>query len=159
MDPATELVEAPFTAFNFQVVIRLPDRDQPLCAAAFAECSGLEMTAAVKTIRQGGDNNRQIHLTGPVSYGQLSLKRGMTSSFDLWEWFDLVLRQGEQHLRATCEVVMGASDRSGDHASFVLAGCLPVKLAAPALNAKDGLVAIEEMQVAYELLTVGGGGA
>jgi hypothetical protein len=37
---------------------------------------------------------------------------------------------------------------------FVLSDCLPVKLRAPALNAKDGLLAIEEMQIAYASLDV-----
>jgi hypothetical protein len=31
---------------------------------------------------------------------------------------------------------------------------MPVKLKAPALNAKDGMVAIEELQLAYESLSV-----
>jgi hypothetical protein len=35
---------------------------------------------------------------------------------------------------------------------FDLEGCLPIKLKAPALNASDGLVAVEEMQIAYERL-------
>ena len=34
---------------------------------------------------------------------------------------------------------------------------MPVKIKAPGLNAKDGLIAIEEMQVAYETLTRDGG--
>jgi hypothetical protein len=32
----------------------------------------------------------------------------------------------------------------------VLSRCIPVKLKSPALNAKDGVVAIEELQIAYE---------
>jgi phage tail-like protein len=148
-----------FTVFNFRVTITLPDAPGALCEAAFAECSGLEMTAAVKTLRQGGDNGRAIHLVGPVSYSQLSLKRGMTETFDLWTWFEGVLR--ETHRRATCEVAILSSDRRRDDAVFALTGCLPVKLSVPSLNAKEGGVAIEEMQIAYETLSLktGGGGA
>jgi phage tail-like protein len=151
----------PFTAFNFSVQIAFGD-SPALCEAAFAECSGLEATVEVKTIREGGNNSQPIHLVGPVSYGQLSLKRGMTDSFDLWDWFDRVLRDGEQHLRATCQIRMLSSDRTTDAAVFVLSGCLPTRIKAPALNAKDGAVAIEELQIAYELLTrkpSAGGGA
>lgn len=144
--------ETPFTAFNFTVEIAFGDSPQ-LCQAAFAECSGLEASVEVKTIREGGNNSQPIHLVGPVSYSQLSLRRGMTSSFDLWDWFDRVLRDGEQHLRATCDVHMRSSDRSRDVAVFRLTGCLPTRIKAPALNAKDGTLAIEELQVAYELLT------
>ncbi len=153
----------PFTAFNFQVEIAVADEPDHLCKAAFSECSGLEVTADVKTIREGGNNTRPVHLVGPVSYGQLGLKRGMTTDFDLWRWFDRVLVRGEHHLRATCEVAMLSSDRTTTNAVFVLTGCLPTKLQAPPLNAKDGAVAIEELQIAYELLTLkkapAGGGA
>jgi hypothetical protein len=76
-----------------------------------------------------------------------------------------VLRPGDHHRRASCEVQVLGSDRKRADAVFALTGCLPVKLRAPVLNAKDGAVAIEEMQIAYETLTLkprrqaGGGGA
>ncbi len=105
----------------------------------------------VKTIRQGGDNARQIRLNGPLSFGTLTLKRGMTSSFDLWDWFSASMANPK--LRGTATVVMLAADGKTEQAKFVLSRCLPAKLKAPALNAKDGLVAIEEMQLAYETLT------
>jgi len=118
---------------------------------SFAECDGLEMTMEVKTIREGGGNDRQIRLNGPVSYGTLTLKRGMTSSFDLWKWFrDSVADPG---LRADVEVVLLATDGATERARFALTRCVPTKMKAPALNAKDGQIAIEEMQVAYETLT------
>jgi len=37
---------------------------------------------------------------------------------------------------------------------FKLTDCLPIKIKAPALNAKDGAVAIEEMQIAYSSFTI-----
>jgi phage tail-like protein len=156
-------VPGPFTAFNFHVNVLLGDQaTDPLCEAAFAECAGLEVTHQIKTIREGGNNSRPIHLAGPTAYGTLALKRGMTESFDLWDWVDRVNRDGERHLRATCEVEMLAADRSGPVATFVLTGCLPAKLKAPALNALTGLLAIEEMEIAYETLSLrrpaGGGG-
>jgi phage tail-like protein len=144
----------PFTAFNFVVLIDLSKVDgvkTPACDAAFSECDGLDMTLEPKTIREGGRNTGPVHLAGPVSYGQLSLKRGMTRGFDLWKWFDKVAGPNGGGFRTTATVLMRASDLS-DEAVFKLRGCLPVKLKAPALNAKDGLVAIEEMQIAYENL-------
>ena len=36
----------------------------------------------------------------------------------------------------------------------MLRDCLPVKLRAPSLNAKDGQIAIEEAQIAYASMTV-----
>lgn len=147
---ANETVVYPFIAFNFRVEIRVDGVAMQICDAAFSECDGLEMTMDVKTIREGGNNGKQIRLTGPLNFGQVTLKRGMTATFDLWQWFDLMLTQPE--LRADAEVVVLASDGQTERARFILARCVPVKLKAPPLNAKDGMVAIEEFQLAYESL-------
>lgn len=144
--------ERPFTLFRFEVEIVVPDLSNRVCNAAFSECSGLEQTMQHKTIREGGNNLTAIHLNGPVSYGQLSLKRGMTSTLDLWDWFDKVNSSGSRGIRAAAVVSMMDSDRTREQANlrFVLEGCLPVKLKAPAFNAMTGGIAIEEMAIAYE---------
>jgi phage tail-like protein len=140
----------PFTAFNFSVEI---NRDGgPLVSAAFAECDGLEMTMDVKTIREGGANDRAHRVGGSVSYANLTLKRGMTSSFDLWTWFRDTVDDPRQ--RADAEVVVLGADGQTERVRFQLSRCLPVKLKAPALNAAQGGVAIEELQMAYETLTL-----
>jgi phage tail-like protein len=149
-DPANDTVIQPFTAFNFAVEINVRDVAPRVCNAAFAECDGLEMTMDVKTIREGGNNGRQHRLTGPLNFGQLTLKRGMTASFDLWDWFAAVLEN--PGLRADAEVVLFAHNGTDERARFILERCVPVKLKAPPLNAKDGMVAVEELQLAYELL-------
>ncbi len=140
----------PFTAFNFAVEINRGTDGKPLVNAAFSECDGLEQTLEVKTIREGGGNDRQIRLSGPVAFGQLTLKRGMTAGFDLWTWFKDSL--ADPRLRADAEVVLLAADGSTERARFLLTRCLPIKIKAPALNAKDGQIAIEELQLVYETL-------
>lgn len=140
----------PFTTFNFAVEIYRGEEGSPLVNAAFAECDGLEMNLEVKTIREGGANDRQIRLNGAVAYGQLTLKRGMTDNFDLWKWFDDSVH--DPRLRAGAEVVLLAADGATERVRFQLSRCVPVKLKAPQLNAKDGQIAIEELQIAYETL-------
>ena len=142
----------PFTAFNFAVEIKVDGVAMQVVDAAFSECDGLEMTMDVKTIREGGNNGRQIRLTGPLTFGQVTMKRGMTSNLELWDWFNLMLT--DQSLRADAEVVIFASDGETERARFQLSRCVPVKLKSPPLSAKDGAVAIEELQIAYEKLTL-----
>lgn len=154
---ADEVVARPFTAFNFTVELTLPQESSPFCSAAFAECDGLEMTMESKKIQEGGNNITQIHLLGPVSYGQLSLKRGMTDTLHLWRWFDNVVALGGGKLRASGVVTMYAADGVTVNLRFRLVNCLPIKLRAPSLNAKDGQIAVEEMQVAYERLSIEAG--
>jgi phage tail-like protein len=147
----------PFTTFNFRIELSYGQGGNPICDGEFAECDGIEMTIEPKTFREGGNNSRPIHLVGPVSYGQLTLKRGMTADFGLWEWFEAVQRTNGHGIRASGQIAIqsanNAPEARTDRVVFQLTGCLPIKLKAPALNAKDGLVAVEEMQVAYETLT------
>ena len=151
-NPAHETVIYPFTTFNFSVEIWVEGVSEQVCNAAFSECDGLEMTMEVKTIREGGNNGHQIRLTGPLNFGQVTLKRGMTETFDLWKWMNLMLTKPET--RADAEVVVFAADGKTERARFILSRCVPIKLKAPPLNAKDGMVAIEELQLAYESLSL-----
>src|SRR5207249_9431677 len=128
-NPANETVLYPFTAFNFAVEIHVPEVASKVCNAAFSECDGLEMTMDVKTIREGGNNGKQIRLTGPLNYGQVTLKRGLTLNFDLWDWVNaMLLRPG---LRADAEVVLLEANHTTERVRFVLSRCVPVKLKAP----------------------------
>jgi phage tail-like protein len=145
----------PFTSFNFLVEIEV-DNDSlsnPICSMLFSDVDGLEMNLEPKTIREGGRNTGPVHMAGGVGYGQLTLKRGMTPNFDLWNWFEAVATPGNGGLRGSADIVMLAGDGT-QQAQFRLTGCLPVKLKAPALNAKDGLIAIEEMSILYESMTL-----
>ncbi len=149
------MTEAPFTAFRFEVVLDLENPvagiTSPLCDAAFAECDGLEMTMEPKTIESGGVNDRQIHLIGPVKFSQLTLKRGMTSNLQLWTWLALTA-QGTV-APASGAVTMWDTD-STPVIEFALQGCLPVRMRAPSLNAREGLVAVEELALVYETMSV-----
>jgi phage tail-like protein len=145
----------PFTAFRFEVLLELHDPvdgfTDPLCDAAFAECDGLEMTMEPVTIESGGVNDRQIHLIGPVKPAQLTLKRGMTSNLQLWNWMAL-MAQG-QSVPAAGTITMWDSDGT-PVIEFALENCLPVRMRAPALRASDGAVAIEELALVYETMSV-----
>lgn len=153
-----DLSAYPFSAYNFRVEIDVPGISPTLCEAAFSECDGLEMTMEVKTIREGGNNTQQIRLVGAAAYGAVTLKRGMTaSSLDLWDWFDGQLHanptQLRQDFRGEAKIILLSPDRK-EQLQFTLRKCLLTKLKAPPLNAKDGVVAIEELQLTYESMSI-----
>src|SRR5690242_13589918 len=114
------LAPTPFIAFNFSVQITLPG-GKPLCSGMFSECDGLELNQEVKTIREGGNNGVQVRMAGPTTYGTLTLKRGMTASFDVWNWFERSI--ADPSVTAHAEVVVNGQNRSTTLASFVLGGC------------------------------------
>jgi phage tail-like protein len=156
MNPAQENTVAPYITHRFEVVLNLDNPPQgvtnPLCNAAFADCSGLDMTMEPRTYQSGGDNQRQIHKPGPVSYGTLTLRRGMTDTLHLWEWFTAAAQPGHD-MKAQGEVTLW--DASGTpRLTFVLEDCLPTKISGPSFDAKSTQLAIEELQLVYARMSV-----
>jgi phage tail-like protein len=152
IDSFGQKVSYPFAAFQFGVEIEVEGVAKRVCDGAFQECDGLEMTMDVKTIREGGNNGSQIRLTGPINHGQITMKRGMTENFELWYWFDLML--SKPSLRANAEVVIFTRDGKTEQARFRLSRCVPTKLKSPPLNAREGAIAIEELQLSYESVSL-----
>ncbi|GGM96348.1 phage tail protein [Streptomyces fuscichromogenes] len=148
--------DPPFTAFRFDVTLDLdtatPGFTGPLCDAAFAECEGLEMTMQPRTVEVGGKNDGQVHLVGPVTHGQLTLRRGMTDNLQLWQWFTRGTRPGNIRT-AHGTITLRAADGTPT-LRFTLTHCLPVRMRAPALHARDGLIAVEELGLVYEHLDI-----
>lgn len=151
----------PYLAFQFDVQIKVSltggdlSSQPALCEAAFSECDGLEMTMEPKVVKEGGNNNQHIHLVGPVTYGNLTLKRGMTNCFDLWKWFSTFMQNDGVSGTADVTVrLLNPANHSEALRTFRMTGCLPIKFKAPALNAKEGQIAIEEMQIAYQTLDI-----
>ena len=162
--PALETVEPPFVTFRFEVVMDLaeppPGLDNPVCNAAFAECDGLEMSIEPKTFHEGGNSLEQHHLVSKVSYGQLTLRRGMTANLQLWQWMAAAAVPGKD-LTAEGRITLWGADGT-PQLTWVLRECLPIRMRGPSLNAKEGQVAIEEMQLVYrslELRPAGAGGS
>jgi phage tail-like protein len=150
--------EYPFTTFNFHVQLTISNASglglgNPLCNMEFAEVEGLEMTMEPKTVKEGGNNTQQVNLVGRVSYSNITLKRGMTTNLDLWKWFAAATGNEARSVRAN-GVILVRDGAGTNRVRYKLAGCLPIKIKAPALNAKDGQVAVEEMQLAVNSFTV-----
>ena len=92
-----ENVLAPLHVFRFAVTFK---RDAltgsaskspvPLCSGAFAECTGIEATMEPKVIKAGGLNYGPAQRVGQVAFATVILKRGMTTTRDLWQWYQLV---------------------------------------------------------------------
>lgn len=156
-NPVFESLTPPFTNFRFEVILNLNKPmnglSNPVCNAAFAECNGLEISMSPESFNEGGSNQVQTHLKNKVSYGQLTLNRGMTASKHLWVWMEAAGSAGVD-ARASGTIKMLNPDGS-TAAVFKLFDVLPVSLRGPSLTAKSGDVAVEEMTLTYGRLTNG----
>lgn len=135
----------------------------PLCSGAFSECSGLEATMEPKIIAEGGRNYGANQRAGRVSFGTVVLRRGMTSTRDLWSWFDLVTNRHAYAYRLSAEIKVfgpsasrGAADATSEPVlTWRLARALPIKFKAADLNARtSGDVGVEELHLAHEGLSL-----
>lgn len=150
-----ENLMAPLHVFRFHVAFRAdplggtPSGSETLlCSGAFAECTGLEATMEPKVIRQGGVNYGAAQRAGQVTFATVVLKRGMTTTRDLWNWFQLVAG-GAYAVRLSAEIRM--QDAAGaTQLTWGLKRALPVKFKAADLNARGTDVGIEELHLAHE---------
>jgi phage tail-like protein len=101
-----------------------------------------------KVIKAGGANYGPAQRVGPVTFATVVLKRGMTTTRDLWNWFQTVAGGGYSY-RLDARITMQSP--SGQAVlTWVLDRALPVKFKAADLNAKGTEVGIEELHLAHE---------
>lgn len=149
---------APLIPFRFQLSFRqsgagaAQGNEVDMCKGAFAECTGLEATMEPKVIRSGGVNHGAFQRAGQVTHATVILKRGMTDNRHLWKWFALV-SGGDYAARMDVDIHM--LDGAGTKViTWSLARCMPVKFKAADLNARATEVAVEELHLAHEGLTL-----
>jgi phage tail-like protein len=70
-----------------------------LVEGAFAECSGLRVERDVLTFKEGGLNNRVHRLPGRTTYGDITLRKGVMFTIELWDWFEEGAKDGKVKYR------------------------------------------------------------
>ena len=148
-----------FVPFRFEVHLYNADENQMLCQGVFSEVSGLEMTMEPKVITEGGRNWGEVQRAGLTRFSPVVLKRGVTEMNDLWSWFDATTRGSNYGYRLSGEIrVLGRTlDTEGNRETLMiwkLAGVLPTKFKGPDLSSVANQVAIEELQLVHEGLTL-----
>lgn len=127
--------------------------DATLCQGSFSECTGLEATMEPKVIKAGGANYGAAQRVGPVSFGTVILKRGMTTNRDLWTAFSGVSELGFSAVRFNVAIAVQHLD--GSTAFTVrLTRALPVKFKCGDLSARATEIGIEELHLVHEGLSL-----
>ncbi|HEU4386429.1 MAG TPA: phage tail protein [Blastocatellia bacterium] len=127
--------------------------DVALCSGAFSECTGLEATMEPKVIKEGGRNYGPAQRAGPVTFATVILKRGVTTTRHLWKWFELLTIGAGYAYRLSATITV--HDWAGKKVlAWKLEKAMPIKFKAGDLNAKGTDVAIEELHLAHEGLSL-----
>ena len=124
---------------------------------SFQECSGLELEADVREYLEGGRNDGVIRRVGRVKLQPLVLKRGMFAKSPgqqvdsaLWKWLQDMVSGETPVRRINGTVQVYASRRDDPLATWQFVRGLPSKVTGPALNARSGEIAIEELHIVHE---------
>jgi phage tail-like protein len=131
----------PFGAFRFE--LRIDD----LPVAGFSTCTGLQLETEVLDYNEGGQNKIVLKFPGRTKQANLVLKRGIIDR-QLWDWyFDLT--QGKVKFRNGSIIVHDASG-SEDVMEWQFTRAFPAKWVGPELNAMQGTLATETLELCHE---------
>ena len=142
--------DRPYAQFNFLVDLGTGNTDGP--HAGFQECSEIGMSVDVVEYRNGNEKENAVRkLTGLARYPDVTLKRGIIGSLDLYKWLDDI-RNGNQSAMRTVVVQLMNEDHSSVVQEWKLMRARIVKHTSGPFNAKGTDVAMEELVIAYERL-------
>jgi phage tail-like protein len=120
-----------------------------LQAAGFSDVHIGETTVSVIEYREGSDPAHVRKLPGLTKTGDVTLKRGVTTSLDLANWFHQGVNGQIAGSRRNVAIVV--QDEAGaDVARFIVSQAWPTKYVTSDLHAQGNEVLIETLELANE---------
>jgi phage tail-like protein len=137
----------PYGAFNY--LVSLGTGDESTVVAGFSDVSGLGGEISYSEYRNGNEKVNTVRkIANTFKNDDITLKRGLIGSTDLFEWFKRV-REGEHEPRSVTITLMDEARQPV--ANFRLLKAQPKKWVGPTLAAKGGgEVAMEELHLVHE---------
>lgn len=152
-----------FIPYRFEVNLLKEDDGTLLCSGLFSEVQGLEFTMEPRAIQVGGQNWGEVQRAGITKFSPIVLKRGVTQHNDLWSWFDTTTRGANYGYRLQGKIdVLGHRDSEGNLETVMtwkLGGVLPTQFKGSDLSSTANQVAVEEITLVIESLTLSRPGA
>ncbi len=142
--PKVGVTVDPFRNYNFRLEVK------EVGEARFTECMGLGIRVHPIRYRESGAGQVVRALPGPVEYGEVTLRYGLTKATDLWKW---LLDTAHGHIRRShVSVVMLDLDGSQEAMRWNLINAWPCEWRGAVLDALGREAAIEEMHLVYDAL-------
>lgn len=120
---------------------------------AFRECSGPSVEMDVYEYEEGGNNLFVHKLPGRWKVGNVTLKRGVCRSDVLWDWCQKAIegvRDGSWNVQRREITIELCSPEGETVKAWSFTNAYPVKWTAPAFNAEQNSVSVEELELAHE---------
>src|SRR5712671_89046 len=104
------LRERPYVQFNFLVDLGTGNTDGP--EAGFQEISGIGMEVTVAEYRNGNEKENSVRkITGLNKSTDVTMKRGVIGSLNLYQWLNQI-RNGDQKALRTVTVQLVSADHT-----------------------------------------------
>jgi phage tail-like protein len=148
---AGDTLEDPLSIHHFGVEV------QGIQVALFSDCSAVNREIGkIDYYATATDGSGKVHyqaVPGNTKYNSVTLKRGITSSNKLWDWFQQVMEGSIKDARQTV-TINGFSPDNKVVFSMVLHRAWPTKYTGPAWDAKQmSQAAMEQIDLAHEGMT------
>jgi phage tail-like protein len=120
----------------------------------FSECSGLGSETDIIEQKVVNDKGVEVVLKVPgrLKWGDITLKRGITSDMEIWDWRKKVEEGDVEGARRNGSVVM--YDQSlAERARWNFMNAWPSKVSGPSPKADSNEIGIEELVIVHEYIT------
>lgn len=137
----------PYGAFNY--LVSLGDGNESAVVAGFSDVSGLGNELNYSEYRNGNEKFNTVRkIANTYKNDDVTLKRGLIGSVDLFAWFKAVRDGAYQPRQVTIKLL---NEARKEVAVFRLRNAQPKKWVGPTLAAKGGgEVAMEEVHLVHE---------
>ena len=117
--------------------------------AGFSEVVIGSTTTEAIDYREGNEPARVRKLSGLTKFGNVTLKRGVTDSLELFQWSQQIV-QGQLNANRKNVAIVVLGEGGEDRARFVISNAWPIKYDPSDLNAKGNEVFIECLELVNE---------
>lgn len=139
------LTEDPLLGFNFMLEL------EGVVAGYFTECNGIgsehEVVEQKVVDKQGHEIIRK--LPGRLKFTDVTLKRGITSDLQIWDWRDKVVKGVVKDARKNITITMLSRDYT-PVAIWHFTNAWPSKVSGPSLKADSNDIGVEELTIVHE---------
>jgi phage tail-like protein len=135
----------PLVGFHYGIEV------QGTVSGYFTECSGIGSENELiehKVVDEKGRESIQ-KIPGRLKWQDITLKRGITSNMDIWNWRDQIVEGKVDDARKNGSIVM--FDQAGDEvARWNFENAWPLKVSGPSMKADSNEFGIEELVITHE---------
>jgi phage tail-like protein len=135
----------PLVGFHYGIEV------QGVVSGYFTECSGIGSENELiehKVVDEKGRESIQ-KIPGRLKWQDVTLKRGITSNTDIWDWRDQIVQGKVDDARKNGSIVM--FDQAGDEvARWNFENAWPLKVSGPSMKADSNEFGIEELVITHE---------